>query len=624
MAIEELGQKYFSRERTRNRMLKRAAEIWGFAESEMDDFDPLVTLLIEACAVEFEKIAGEIGKTQNRMLERLAQLLYPGMITVKPAYGIMQVRSSEPSAILYPDAQFVYKPAGNERKRDAQNKDLFFSPSHATKIVDGAIKYIATARDLFQIEEGVQKLPVSSAVKKIFNYENSVWLGLDLNEEVSSLEDISFFFNWLNQPGSENWYQYLPYTHWFADDIPLSHNPGLRLYNESSSPTRQLEKEFDAMQNVEQELFELVDRHYITLSCKETTDQLKSARRGYPKAFEQLFDKKELQELKEPVWWIEIRFPPVFPEEALDNIFCSINAIPVLNRKLNKFAYRLMQSLNIVSLETDGNFLAMKEIANSQGQSVKLVPFGNPAGMQPETYTLRYGVNRFDERNSYETLVNLTELIKEESSYFSSLGEDFLIQNIRELNQILARLEDKVKAQNKNQSPHPYLIIKPLREGANIMIEFWSCNGELANRIVMGSKLTAYQNTHVRTNSMFFISPTYGGRDKFNDAEKIDQYKKSLLTHDRIVTLPDLKAFTKAELGKSAQSIEYKKVYIKGTRPSEGFILCMQILVKPEPDSLAADEWEHRLRELQLKLEKQSANHIPYQVKLAEEPNTYL
>jgi hypothetical protein len=619
MAIEELGQKYFSRERIRNRMLKRAAEVWGFSESEMDDFDPLVGLLIEACAVEFEKVAGEIGKTQNRMLERLAQLLYPGMIAVKPAYGIMQVRSSEPTATLYPDAQFIFRPSGNDRKRDAQNMDLFFSPSHATKIVDGSIRFLATARDLYKIDEGVQKIPLASSSKKIFNFQNSVWIGLDLNEELDSLEDISFFFNWMNQSGSEGWYQYLSYTHWYADNIALTHKPGLPLQQESSGPANRLEKEFDAMQNVEQELFDLFDRHYITLTSKETTDKLKSARRLYPKAFEQLFEKKDLQELKEQVWWIEIRFPPVFPEEALDNIICSLNAIPVLNRKLNKFAYRLMQSLNIVSLETDGNFLAMKEIANSLGQSVKLVPFANPAGMQPETYTLRYGVNRFDERNSYETLVNLTELIKEESSYFSSLGEDFLIQNIRELNQILARLEDKVKAQNKNQSPHPYLIIKPLREGANIMIEFWSCNGELANRIAIGSKLLAYHNSQVRTNSMFFITPTYGGRDKFNDAEKIDQYKKSLLTHDRIVTLSDLKAFTKAELGKSARSIDYKKTYIKSIHPSEGFILCMQILVNPEPGSLGEDEWEHRLRELQLKLEKLSANHIPYQVKLAEQ-----
>jgi hypothetical protein len=99
------------------------------------------------------------------MLERLAQLLYPGMIAVKPAYGVIQVRSSEPTAILYPDAQFVYRPAGNDRKRDSQNADLYFSPSHASKIVDGSIQYIVSGRELFQIEEGVQKLMVASSSK---------------------------------------------------------------------------------------------------------------------------------------------------------------------------------------------------------------------------------------------------------------------------------------------------------------------------------------------------------------------------------------------------------------------------------------------------------------------------
>src|SRR3954471_16849289 len=114
MPSEELSQKYFTRERVRNRMVKRASELWGFPESEMDDFDPLVNLLMEACAVEFEKIAAATGKTQNRMLERLARLLYPGMIDINPSYGIVQVRSSEPIAVISPEEQFVYKPAGND------------------------------------------------------------------------------------------------------------------------------------------------------------------------------------------------------------------------------------------------------------------------------------------------------------------------------------------------------------------------------------------------------------------------------------------------------------------------------------------------------------------------------
>ena len=581
-------------------MLKRASELWGFPESEMDDFDPLVSLLMEACSVEFEKIAGEIGKTQNRMLERLARLLYPGMIDVNPAYGIIQVRSSEPTAVLNTDEQFIYKPSGNDRKRDNLKTELFFSPVSQTKIFDGNISYIASARELYSITDGLQKEQVSSSSKKSVDLQHKVWIGLDLNEEVSTVNELSFFFNWLNQPESNNWYQYLPYTEWSLDSKTLSRYSGMQSAGESTESVGFLQAEFDPMQKIEAHVNELYCRHFISLSGKESFDDLKIKRRLYPKAFELLFDKKDLQELKEPLLWIEIHFPPAIPSEALDNVFISLNAFPVINRKLNKITYKLIQNLNIVPLEMDGNFLSVKEVMNSNGQAVKLVPFANPAGLMPETYTLRYGINRFDERNSYETLVNLTELIREESSFFSSMGEDFLIHHIRELNQVLARIEDKVKMLNKNQSPFPYLAVKPKQLNGNISVEFWSCNGELANKIPLGSKLIPYKSSNVVSNMVFFITSTFGGRDKFNDAEKIDQYKKSLFTHNRVVTLEDLKLFMRTELGQDARNISYKKIYTKGDRPSDGFIRCMQIEITPEPGSLEPEEWNQRIRDLTL------------------------
>jgi hypothetical protein len=371
------------------------------------------------------------------------------------------------------------------------------------------------------------------------------------------------------------------------------------------------------MRKIETQINELYHRHYVTINASAGADLLKIKRRPCPKAFEQIFDKTAIQGLKDSLVWIEIRFPAVIPAEALDTIFISMNAVPVINRKLNKFSYKLAQNLNIVPLETDGTFLSMKEITNSLGQPVKLIPFANPSGLKAETYTLRYGVNRFDERNAYETLVNLTELIREESSFFSSLGEDFLIQHIRELNQVLARIEDRVKMRNKNQSSYPYLAVKPGREAGNIGVEFWSCNGEAANRIPIGSRLSSYRSSNILTNSLFFISSTYGGRDKFNDAEKIDLYKKSVLTHSRIVTLEDLSVFMQTELGNTARSIGYKKIYIKSRNPREGFVRCMQILITPAPGGLELHEWEQRLRDIQLKLEKQSVNNIPYQLNLA-------
>jgi hypothetical protein len=149
------------------------------------------------------------------------------------------------------------------------------------------------------------------------------------------------------------------------------------------------------------------------------------------------------------------------------------------------------------------------------------------------------------------------------------------------------------------------------------MVEYWSCNGALANRLPVGSKMIPYKSSNTKSNTVFFITSTYGGRDKFNDAEKINQFKRFLLSHARVVTMEDLKLFMQTALGKTARDIQYKKIYVKGRRPMEGFIRCLQIEVVPEPGSLEPEEWNERLRDLTLTLEKQSANHIPYRINLA-------
>jgi hypothetical protein len=70
-------------------------------------------------------------------------------------------------------------------------------------------------------------------------------------------------------------------------------------------------------------------------------------------------------------------------------------------------------------------------------------------------------------------------------------------------------------------------------------------------------------------------------------------------------------------LGKTARSVKYEKKYVQSNHPSKGFIQCMQIIIEPQPGSLDEQEWKQFLRELQLKIEKQSANNIPVEVRLA-------
>src|SRR6202035_2826562 len=142
-------------------------------------------------------------------------------------------------------------------KRDNLKTEIFFSPVNHTKIFDGNISYIASARELFSITEGIQKLHLSSSSKKQVDFQHVVWIGLDLNEEIDSTNEISFFFNWTNQPESNNWYQFLPYTEWLLESTELTKRGGMAITDQVSEPVSLLQGEFDPMQKIETHVNEL-------------------------------------------------------------------------------------------------------------------------------------------------------------------------------------------------------------------------------------------------------------------------------------------------------------------------------------------------------------------------------
>ncbi|MER3498862.1 MAG: hypothetical protein C4308_09645, partial [Chitinophagaceae bacterium] len=72
---------------------------------------------------------------------------------------------------------------------------------------------------------------------------------------------VSFFFNWLNDPEAEIWYQYLQYATWSIHDHQLKVHPGLQM-NELNRPQEQLEQEFDSIQRIEEEVFDVFKRQF--------------------------------------------------------------------------------------------------------------------------------------------------------------------------------------------------------------------------------------------------------------------------------------------------------------------------------------------------------------------------
>ena len=93
--------------------------------------------------------------------------------------------------------------------------------------------------------------------------------------------------------------------------------------------------------------------------------------------------------------------------------------------------------------------------------------------------------------DAYRVSMNyVLELLRDESSAFAAFGQEFIAANIRELNQTISLIEQRVKQNQKDIFNLPsYLFVRPREEGENINVEFWSTNGSTANNIRPGSKI---------------------------------------------------------------------------------------------------------------------------------------
>ena len=57
----------FKKERIKDQMVRTAARLWQVPENEIDTgFDPLILLMMEACAAELEKIGYDISASHSR------------------------------------------------------------------------------------------------------------------------------------------------------------------------------------------------------------------------------------------------------------------------------------------------------------------------------------------------------------------------------------------------------------------------------------------------------------------------------------------------------------------------------------------------------------------------------
>lgn len=608
-----------SKEVIRGRMVKHALNYWNIRNA--DDLDPMVKLILEALSTELYNLGNDIKDTEVRLLEKIANLLAPEFLTCpNPAHALLHALPLEPQEVLGETIHFYTQKKISSKQDDTLDKsiDLFFTPVDKVRLFNASITYLASGNNLFAYDPSFNKQLLAQTIVGKRTENNVLWLGISIDEMIENITNLCFNFDWKNQEYelTNLNYQLLPLSKWYLNGKEIGITEGLPYQKTtvSGSMQKDLAFDYDLLSLVEKDISNYYDRKFITIADEQQTN-VQSLTEKYPAAFNSVFSEPDLQKFTVKLLWIKILFPAALQQGSLDEIHVYTNSFPVMNRQLNELKYRLKSGSNIIPLKIQGleQFLTVRSLADEMHQYIS-TPFRKMEEEETGTYTLRNGgVERFDGRNAKEFISYLLELLRSESAAFSAHGNDFIASTLREMDQRIALMEQKTKslANSTAEIPH-YIIAKPY-EGCDMMyVEYWTTNAETANVLRSGTRMQEYNGSKVKSDSVFFITTSVGGKNRLKPEERVKAFRYGLMTRNRIVTKEDIRNLCFYELGNRISKVDIERGFEMSAHPKQGFLRTIDITITAgQSEKLNAEGWQVLFDHLKAKLKSRSgmSNH---------------
>ncbi|HMT28082.1 MAG TPA: hypothetical protein PKD91_02260, partial [Bacteroidia bacterium] len=329
-----------STEQIRNRMIKNAARIWGVEIEEIEStFDPIVTMLIEACSYELNKINREMLSSRSRIMNRLAQTLSPeSLIGAQPAHTVLQARSIEIETVIDKDAQFstIIKQHSADVDKKEISKDIYFSPIKSYKIFDAQIKYAISGTKIFEYRNAFSKQLI--AEEQRFSLEpHTLLLGIEVNSKIQNLNDFIFFLDWKNDPDEHKYLRILPLTKWSVGPYKLDALQGVQQELDVNRDLNSIDDEYNVTLRTEKLVEHFYNDSFYTIKSGDSnTLKMQDFISAYPSEAANVFSTQSLSKLQGKLIWVKLQFNTAMPVNAIHDVFVSVNSFPAINRRLNK------------------------------------------------------------------------------------------------------------------------------------------------------------------------------------------------------------------------------------------------------------------------------------------------
>lgn len=579
---------------------------------DIEHVDPLVKLMVEAMAEEIFTLAGEVGNLDERLLSKLTACITPAAaLSARPAHAIVQATPATPTESIGHKTVFEYKESRLLRKYNLNS--LSFIPVAPFELIKARIRFINTGGRLYEYGEGNRKNLVGIPEKPTPALNNAVWLGIEADPEIRSLENVSFYFDFANVEDKYRYIQILPYTQWTLRGRELETRPGLRRQQAENKGDYVFDK--DAANQVFADLQTHYDPYYITVT-QITAEQPENI----PEEWAGSYTEHTLSRLSVPLLWIKIRFPDSIPFEILEYLRADINLFPVANMSRRTLSQKMTDLSVFTLLDTDTNeyFMEVESVRDSQGKIYEALPAEDiPVESSSRgTYSIRRGgVEQYSHTTDIDsTLIRLTDIVRDRHLFSNGRADRELNQMVNKMVVLNEQLVHAAKALPRKTEPRSYIVIDKGTPGETLFVDYWVTAGDVVNGFKPSASLTAGENTTAFEEAVYFYTPLQGGCGSPSTEKIRDVHRYMLASRDRIFTECDILNFCRAEYGEYISKIEVSPGADVGINPRQGLVRTKDIHIVIHTDRADGLPEEDFKLELLCKLKKRSPESFNYRI----------
>lgn len=603
------SEKYY-KEQIRNRMMSFATAFWDVQKAE--NFDPVVKLLLEALANEMYLLGEDFNHIESRLLDKTARILTPGiMLAPTPAHGIAHATPFENDYVFRKDTG-IYYDVGHSVSDD-QLGAVYFYPSCNTPLYKGDVRLLLYDDLIYKVDAALNKTMIARLDQH--TSPETVWVGLDLDDNISNLRNMSFYMELPNVVDSYKYLYLLSCSEWYIGDRKISMRRGIyNIEGENDNEVMSFFENYELTHAVDRNILNLYKNNYLTVN----EDISFSASSFLPSGFSEEIPEALAMMLDKKLFWIKIVFPGVFAGKMLEDIRIGINMIPVENKLLRQSTFILDDTFGVIPLKTAVSeyLLDIHSVRNGKGEPYHELLYGKSGqGKADNTYSVRRGgCERFDSRSAKDQLEYLYDMLNDEIHAFSTRQNIKLRSHIQQIVQTLSKLKEVLHDMHETGEVPCYLFIDKMKENERITVDYWVTNADMANNLPAGVPLSAPKSAFLEASTLFLVTSTYGGRKEPKEQERINLYKYELTSRNRILTNNDISCFCKKELGELLTSVSIKNGVCIHQSSNGGLVRTKDVylhLASPLQDI----HIEERLkRDLQIKLEESSPDTFNFRI----------